>query len=80
MLYRCRINISDIVIFSGCVILEKVGGVMNTCADCIYYEAINGSGRCKIKHPELSQTPLAATGVWPIVISTNKACGEFVSK
>ena len=80
MLYRCRINISDIVIFSGCIILEKVGEAMNTCVQCTYYEAINGCGRCKVKHPELSTTPLAATGVWPIVKSANKACGEFVSK
>ena len=50
---------------------------MSICSDCDYYEAENGKGHCKIKHPDLSPTQAGAAGVWPIVHGENNACGEY---
>lgn len=47
------------------------------CSDCKYYEQVNGSGYCKIKHPDLSPTLAGNTAVWPVVYGTDSVCGEF---
>lgn len=50
---------------------------MSICSDCDYYEATNGKGYCKIKHPEASPTQAGGSAVWPVVQGDGNACGEF---
>lgn len=53
---------------------------MNTCAECEFYQAINGKGYCKVTHPCLSATQEGVDARWPVVEGTEKACGDFARK
>jgi hypothetical protein len=50
---------------------------MDTCADCEFYEAVNGKGYCKVSAPDISPTQAGVDGIWPVVDGTGKPCGDF---
>lgn len=50
---------------------------MSTCADCEFYKAENGTGRCKYDAAQASPTQPFDTAVWPVVDGTDEVCGKF---
>jgi hypothetical protein len=52
---------------------------MDTCSDCIYYEAFNGKGQCKANAPGISATSTGTDAVWPVVEGDKESthCGAF---